>query len=242
MSDARCPTPYSLPADDREHLTRDLVALVRRTGHALAPQATPEQVRAQDLAQLRATELLRAALEEHAHMLALDLGQRTDAPVTYTDLGNAVGITRQAARTRWPSAVADAQAGRPRIAKPDEKDLVMVVYRNADPKVDESDRAYGETGADEKTQREADDRWWRVAADKEPRLRAIVYVCEGKVVRVRGVEQGKPWGRDSRGYAVIPVTAPLTTEEIDRLLPTLGLGPGDTLPQTQGPSRRYLEL
>jgi len=128
------PTLRSAPADAR--LDEELHRLVRRTAAALAPEtvpasplaalsATPEQARAADLARLRATEALRRALEEHAAMLALGLGYRQDAPVTYADLGGAVGISRQSARSRWPSAIPDARPGRPRAASPhtpDEKE------------------------------------------------------------------------------------------------------------------------
>lgn len=118
--------PRSLRSID-EDLVEELVRLVRRTAAALAPETvpdspaaalagTPEQMRAADLARLTAVEVLRRALDEHASMLALGLGRRREAPVTYADLGAAVGITRQSARTRWPAAIPDARPGRPRTA------------------------------------------------------------------------------------------------------------------------------
>lgn len=39
------------------------------------------------------------------------------APATYADLGAAAGISRQAARERWPGAIRHARPGRPRIER-----------------------------------------------------------------------------------------------------------------------------
>ena len=114
----------TLPFAVQSRTEDELRDLVRRIAAALAPEivapdpgaaltATPAQARETDLARLRATEALRKVLDEHAYMLALGLAMRRDAPVTYADLGEAVGITRQAARTRWP-VLPDPKPGRPR--------------------------------------------------------------------------------------------------------------------------------
>lgn len=119
------PSLREAPEDAR--IDVELSLLVRRAAHALDPvaafaepggaaEAGPERARADDLARLRATEALREALTEHASQLADRAGSRTDATVTYADLGDAVGITRQAARTRWPHAIPDARPGRPSTA------------------------------------------------------------------------------------------------------------------------------
>lgn len=118
------PKKPRLPFAVQSRTEDELGALVRRIAAALAPEtvppdpgaaltATPTQARDADLARLRATEALRKVLDEHAYMLALGLAMRQDAPVTYADLGDAVGITRQAARTRWP-VLPNAKPGRPK--------------------------------------------------------------------------------------------------------------------------------
>ncbi|SIO85910.1 hypothetical protein [Nocardiopsis sp. JB363] len=118
------PKKPRLPFAVQSRTEDELSALVRRVAAALAPEtvapgpgaaltATPAQARDADLARLRATEALRKVLDEHAYMLALGLAMRREAPVTYADLGEAVGISRQAARTRWP-VLPDAKPGRPK--------------------------------------------------------------------------------------------------------------------------------
>lgn len=194
------------------------------------------------LAVLAAAEMLREQLYPVTSLAAYAAGGTTGITTTYADLGAAAGITRQAARERWPGAVLDTQPGRPRAPQSQEGGFVMVVYRNADPKIDESGRVFGETGTGEEDQIESDRKWWRIAPGKRRRLRGVVYVHEGVVARIRAVDPQGVWAEDARGYASIPVTAPLTDAEIGQQLPTLELLPGATLPQTQGPSRRYLPL
>lgn len=108
---------------DRELAELDLYAFVRRVAHLMHPDAMMadsmehidgEPYRDDRLALLSATEALRAALEKEATMLARSLGTNTSAPVTYADLGRAVGIGREGARKRWPDAIPTAKAGRPR--------------------------------------------------------------------------------------------------------------------------------
>lgn len=124
------PTLSSVPdPHDRDVITEDLTVLVRRAAHALRPReafadpaeaarsASPRARRADMLALLSATEVLRAALEDQAAQWARSLGSMPSPP-TYADLGAAVGITRQAARSRWPEALPDARPGRPRDTRP----------------------------------------------------------------------------------------------------------------------------
>lgn len=110
MTSDRLPSARAVPGTHQA--LRDLV---RRTATALEPQALPadagaaltataDQVRSQELAQLRATEVLRRALDEHAQVLALGLLRREDAPATHTDIGDAVGVSADEARSRFPGA------------------------------------------------------------------------------------------------------------------------------------------
>ena len=115
------PDGYPYPAE----IGFALDDLVRRAAHAMDPRAafaepgetsraTPSQCRAADLARLRAIDALRTDLDSTARMIAHRAGSRTDAPVTYTDLGAAWRVMPTAARTRWPGALPDARPGRPR--------------------------------------------------------------------------------------------------------------------------------
>ncbi|GGN30039.1 hypothetical protein GCM10011609_87540 [Lentzea pudingi] len=85
-----------------------------------------------------------------------------------------------------------------------------------------TNRRYGETGASEKVQLDADRKWFPVAAARWRRLKAIVYVVDGVVARICAVEADlSKWGTEDRGYANVPVTKPLTELQIAKKLPTL---------------------
>jgi len=129
-------------------------------------------------------------------------------------------------------------------AHQDGHDCALVVYRNTRTrKVDAyNNRRFGETGQSEEVQLEADRKWWPIAANRESRVKAIVYVVDGVVTRVRGITPGAKWKRDDRGYADVPVTAPLTELEIARQLPTLGIALGDRRPHVRGKIREYVSL
>jgi DNA invertase Pin-like site-specific DNA recombinase len=123
-------------------------------------------------------------------------------------------------------------------------DCVLVVYRNTRPgKIDpDTSRRYGETGQSEAVQLEADRKWWPVGAAREPRLKGLVYVADGVVTRVRAVQPGAAWRYDDRGYADVPLTAPLTDAQIAAQFPTLGIRPGDARPHVRGKIREYQSL
>lgn len=129
-------------------------------------------------------------------------------------------------------------------AHKDGKDCVLVVYRNTRPgKVDrDTNRRYGETGAGEKVQRDADRKWWPIAEQRRPRVKGIVYVVNGTVARIRGIDPAGEWIEDDRGYVDAPVTAPLSPEQVARRLPTLPLRVGDARPHVRGRIREYLPL
>lgn len=125
-------------------------------------------------------------------------------------------------------------------------DCALIVYRNTrTPKIDpDTNRRYGETGASEATQLEADRKWFPIAASRRPQLRAVVYVANGVVTRVRAVDPDGAWvdDPDRPGYAEIPVGRPLSDVEIARQLPTLGVRPGDERPHVRGKIREYVAL
>ncbi|MEU4673923.1 recombinase family protein [Amycolatopsis sp. NPDC023774] len=124
-------------------------------------------------------------------------------------------------------------------------DCALVVYRNTRTRKIDADtsRRYGETGASEKVQLEADRKWFPIAPARWPRLKAIVYVVDGVVTRIRGVEADvSKWDTDDRGYADVPVTKPLTELQIAKRLPTLGIALGDHRPHARGKIREYVSL
>ncbi|MET7996821.1 recombinase family protein [Amycolatopsis sp. NPDC005232] len=124
-------------------------------------------------------------------------------------------------------------------------DCALVVYRNTRTRKIDVDisRRYGETGAGEKVQLEADRKWFPIAPARWPRLKAIVYVVDGAVARIRGVESDlAKWDTDDRGYADVPVTKPLTELQIAKRLPTLGIALGDHRPHVRGKIREYVSL
>jgi DNA invertase Pin-like site-specific DNA recombinase len=124
-------------------------------------------------------------------------------------------------------------------------DCALVVYRNTRTrKIDAgTNRRYGETGASEKYQLEADRKWFPVAPSRWPRLKVIVYIVDGLVARVRAVDPDlSKWDTDDRGYADVPVTKPLTALEIAQQFPTLGISLGDQRPHVRGKIREYLPL
>ena len=123
-------------------------------------------------------------------------------------------------------------------------DCVLVIYRNTRPgKIDpDTSRRFGETGQSEKVQLEADRKWWLIAPARKPRLKGFVYVADGVVTRVRAVQPDGDWNWDDRGYADVPLTAPLSDLEIAEKFPTLGIRPGDHRPHVRGKIREYLPL
>ncbi|WP_067722941.1 recombinase family protein [Nocardia yamanashiensis] len=122
-------------------------------------------------------------------------------------------------------------------------DCVLVIYRNSKTKVDpDGNRRYGETRASEAVQLEADRKWWPIADARRKHVKALVYVVDGVVTRVRAVDPGGRWQVDDRGYADVPVGPPLSEVEIARLLPSLDLRLGDTRASVKGKLREYLSL
>jgi hypothetical protein len=92
-------------------------------------------------------------------------------------------------------------------------------------------------------QLDADRKWFPIAADRWPRLKAIVYVVDGIVARIRAVDPDlSKWDTDDRGYADVPVTKPLTELQIAKKLPTLTIALGQARPHVRGKIREYMSL
>lgn len=121
--------------------------------------------------------------------------------------------------------------------------VVMVVYRGPHTeKIDADGRVYGETGEDEEseTQRDADRMWFTIAKDKWDILRAVAYVADGQVVRVREIVDGD-WNEDS-GKVALPVGPPLSPTELAKKFPTLPFTIGSPRPMVRGKIREYIAL
>lgn len=123
-------------------------------------------------------------------------------------------------------------------------DCVLVVYRNTRTrKVDpDTHRRFGETRAGEDAQLEADRKWFPIGATRRGRLKAIVYVVDGVVTRLRAVDPNGRWVSDDRGYMEVPVGAPLTEVQIAKQLPTLTIALGEPRPHVRGKIREYVSL
>jgi len=119
---------------------------------------------------------------------------------------------------------------------------VLVVYRSTKTRRDAAGRQFGETHEDEAAQIEADRKWWPIGTDRRGSLKGIVYVVNGKVARVRAVVAGGEWGRDEGGRVSVPVTAPLTAEQVAGMLPGLPFGLGSERPAVRGKIREYVRL
>jgi hypothetical protein len=110
------PADQECMADD----VRDLAWVWARRRMQLGPDqppfsahdpGTPEQQRTAWLALLGSCETLRAELEDWASVAARAAAK---AGADYGDLGDAVGITRQGARRRWPGLADLTKAARER--------------------------------------------------------------------------------------------------------------------------------
>lgn len=120
----------------------------------------------------------------------------------------------------------------------------LMIWRKEQDQVDEDGRRYGETRAGEDVQLDADRMWWPIARWRVNELKALVFIVNGEVRRVREV-----WGideeatGDSTSLALI-VGPPLVTEgEITERLPTLWQKlSAENLESVRGRMRKYLDL
>ncbi|QVI20930.1 hypothetical protein KHQ06_33435 [Nocardia tengchongensis] len=78
---------------------------------------------------------------------------------------------------------------------------------------------------------------WRRAS-----LRAVVYVVDGQVARVRALDSAAAWEDLPGVFSLAPVSDLLSRSEIDERFPSLKLYPGDNRPAVAGSSREYVDL
>jgi hypothetical protein len=117
---------------------------------------------------------------------------------------------------------------------------LMVWRKAAHAQRDWDGRQYGETGAGENTQLDADRMWWPIARWRFPYLRALVFITDGAVNRIREV-----YGVDEETTADSPslalhVSPPLSADEVAERLPALPVTLGSKLPAVRGKLREYL--
>jgi hypothetical protein len=130
----------------------------------------------------------------------------------------------------------DGEHPRPKL------DLILGQLRHHKTKTDASNRRLGETGQTEQIQLEADRKWWPIAPAHRHRVKAIMYVGDGTITRIRPIDPAGIWREDDRGYADAPVGPPLTDLQVAQQLPTLGVRLGDPRPHIRGKLREYLPL
>lgn len=120
----------------------------------------------------------------------------------------------------------------------------LMIWRKDQEQVDEEGRRYGETGSGEDVQRDADRMWWPIARWRVNELKALVFIVNGEVKRVREVHGiDEETTGDSTSLALI-VGPPLVTEdEITERLPTLWQKlSAENLKSVQGRMRKYIDL
>lgn len=122
--------------------------------------------------------------------------------------------------------------------------VALMIWRKEQDQVDEDGRRYGETGAGEDVQLDADRMWWPIARWRVNELKALVFIVNGEVRRVRevyGIDEEATGDSTSLALSVGP---PLVTEgEVTERLPTLWQKlRAENLEGVQGRMRKYLDL
>lgn len=82
----------------------------------------------------------------------------------------------------------------------------------------------------------------RILGIRRAGLRAVVYVNDGVVARVREVPEHGVWEDLPGNFSLVPVSPPLTWVQLQHKFPGLGIQPGDKRETRQGLWREYLDL
>lgn len=202
-------------------------------------------------------EAWESAQREHTHLAVPDTAREswpaTDVPAKLSALhetltaGRHVAVT---ARNRLRAMVvpaAWAYRAFPQLGLPDPDapptDQVLIVYRSARLMA----RMRGELAGSPDLEREMDARVTAGATaiplERRERLRAVVYVIDGRIARIRGVDPVGEWVDLPGGaMSLAPVSDPLSVTDIDALVPGLGMYPGGEWPMTRGVAREFVDL
>lgn len=115
----------AIPAEARHQMQMALRPLLQDLASAITPRPTedtPHTAKAamaaqHDLATMTALEFLRRLALGQINAVAHRTGRHRSegVKVSYTALGGAIGITRQAARERWPGILSAPESDEPRL-------------------------------------------------------------------------------------------------------------------------------
>ena len=89
---------------------------------------------------------------------------------------------------------------------------LMVSRKAAHVQRDWDERQYGETGEGENVQLDADRMWWRVARWRVPNLKALVFITDGTVNRIREVYGVDEETTEDSASLALHVSPPLSAE------------------------------
>jgi hypothetical protein len=104
-------------------------------------------------------------------------------------------------------------------------------------------RLFGETRQGEDVQLDADRMWWPIARWRLDRLKALIFITDGKVNRIREVRGVDEETTGDSSSLALNVSAPLTADEIAERLPTLREKlDAEQHDAVQGRLRKYLEF
>ncbi len=185
-----------------------------------------EPARAEEMNSRRAQNAMKP-IREH-----LDQGVHTI--VTVDSHPKAVFAPYEWARELFP------ELGLPATPQPPES--ALIVYRSLN-RLAELDAEFAGTPDPEfEMDRRLSAGPTRIPAIRRNRLRAVVYVHDGVVARVRTLDPHAQWEDLPGPFSLAPVSPPLTALQIERKLPGLPLRPGDKQEQRWGTWREYLDL
>ena len=157
--------------------------------------------------------------------------------IRYTDTAGLFRLARNAALTLSDGHVVSAGDSAPVTGS---TYALMVWRKTGHVQLDYNGRLYGETGEGENVQLDADRMWWRIARWRLPNLKALVFITNGTVNRIReiyGVDEETTG--DSASLA-LHVSPPLSAHEVAERLPTLPVTLGSERPAVQGKLSEYL--
>jgi hypothetical protein len=120
---------------------------------------------------------------------------------------------------------------------------LMIWQKSRNVQQDTDGRLYGKTGQSEDVQLDADRMWWPIARWRLKGLKALIFITDGKVNRIRevcGVDEETTG--DSSSLA-LNVSSPLTADEVAERLPALrDKLDAENHEAVQGRLRKYLEF
>lgn len=128
-------------------------------------------------------------------------------------------------------------------ATPHPPECALIVYRKASHVTELAERYAGRSDPDFEMDRCLTAGRARIPAIRRERLRAVVYVHDGVVARMRAVQANGQWEDLPGGlFSLAPVSQPLTAHQITSRFPTLEIRLGDRREPRWGLWREYVDL